>query len=75
MQAGSTGVINGEKNENKQWFLAGGIYFDKSDPRVVVPKKYGVGNTLNFGQVATKQGLLFLALVAGGVTLYFISRY
>ncbi|MHA7966204.1 DUF5808 domain-containing protein [Paenibacillus sp. CAU 1782] len=63
------------KNQNKQWYLAGGIYFDKSDPRVVVPKKYGIGNTLNFGQVATKRGILFVALVAAGVALYFASRY
>jgi hypothetical protein len=43
--------------DDANWKL-GFIYFNRSDPRVFVPKRFGVGNTVNFAKPAA---WLFLA--------------
>ncbi|RAP74428.1 DUF5808 domain-containing protein [Paenibacillus montanisoli] len=48
-------------NGEGRW-LAGGIYYNPQDPAVFVPKKYGIGWTINFGRPAG--WLAFAALIA-----------
>ena len=42
------------------WKLGGAIYYAPGDPTVFVPKKLGIGSTLNFGR---PQAWLFIAVI------------
>jgi uncharacterized membrane protein len=48
--------------EDDRHWLAGTIYFNRDDPRILVPKRFGlgIGRTLNLGHPVS---WLFLALV------------
>ncbi|MFJ3821310.1 DUF5808 domain-containing protein [Streptomyces nodosus] len=35
-------------NDDRHWF--GIFYFNRDDPRLAVPKRYGWGRTLNYGR-------------------------
>lgn len=36
--------------DGEHWLAGGGIYYNPEDPAVFVPKKYGIGWTINFGR-------------------------
>ncbi|SDW69618.1 DUF5808 domain-containing protein [Paenibacillus sp. CF384] len=64
--------LDGDLGEEGRW-MAGGIYYNPQDPSIFVPKKYGIGWTLNFGRptswlvIATLFAIPFL--IAGVVAL------
>ncbi|MFD4956952.1 DUF5808 domain-containing protein [Streptomyces sp. NPDC058451] len=37
-----------DPDDERHWY--GIFYYDRDDPRVVVPKRYGWGRTLNYGR-------------------------
>lgn len=45
-----SGAGTGQDEESGHWLAGGGIYFNPDDPSLFVPKKYGIGWTLNFGK-------------------------
>ena len=50
-------------DDDAHW-LAGVIYFDRNDKRVVVPKRFGLGRTLNFAHPVAWVVLLAPLVVA-----------
>lgn len=36
------------RSDETQW-IVGGLYFNRADPRLLVPKRFGIGRTLNLG--------------------------
>jgi uncharacterized membrane protein len=42
-----TGVV--ERDDDRFWRGAGNLYFNRDDPAVLVPKRFGIGWTVNFG--------------------------
>lgn len=63
------------EEDKKHWYLLGGIYFNRKDPRILVPKRFGIGQTINFGQVLTKKGIGFLILVGIAIGVYTYVRH
>jgi len=47
-------------SNNYKW---GFVYFNQSDPRVFVPKRFGIGYTLNFSKRYVLIGFLLILLV------------
>jgi len=61
------GALPGAAQEGYRWGL---IYMNPDDPRILVPKRIGIGWTLNFGRPASWVILILMLLpVAGGLLL------
>ncbi len=57
------------KNDDSLW-KAGVAYWNKNDPRIMVPKRFGVGYTINFAHPA---GKVILALIIAIPTIIIVS--
>ncbi len=80
-QMGSNIKMNGElagnnisdnKNDDSLW-KAGVIYYNKNDSRIMVPKRFGVGYTVNFGNTAGK--LILILPIAAVIIIVVVSFY
>ncbi|HWS00816.1 MAG TPA: DUF5808 domain-containing protein [Prolixibacteraceae bacterium] len=47
-------------SKNYKW---GFFYFNKADPRIFVPKRYGFGYSLNFGKPYVTVGFILILLI------------
>ncbi|QHW31513.1 DUF1648 domain-containing protein [Paenibacillus rhizovicinus] len=47
---GLKGQSAGGDGDGAHWLAGGGLYYNPKDPAVFVPKKYGIGWTVNFGR-------------------------
>jgi uncharacterized membrane protein len=58
-------------NDNPKRWRLGIFYFNRQDRRLLVPKRHGVGVTLNFGHLAAWViiGVIILLLVSRLLTL------
>jgi uncharacterized membrane protein len=57
----------------KKGFWSNLIVHDKNDPRALVPKRFGIGYTINFG--SAKGRILFFVFVIATVTLLILHQY
>jgi len=48
---------------NSKYYKWGFFYCNKADPRVFVPKRYGLGYTLNFGKPYVTAGFILILLI------------
>ncbi|HKN54390.1 MAG TPA: DUF5808 domain-containing protein, partial [Amycolatopsis sp.] len=62
--AEDTGVV--QRDDDKFWHGAGGIYVNRKDPALFLPKRFGIGWTFNFGNPRV---LLILAPLVAIVVL------
>ncbi|MBM7568009.1 DUF5808 domain-containing protein [Paenibacillus sacheonensis] len=44
------GLREGSAQDEEHWLAGGGVYYNPSDPAIFVPKKLGIGWTVNFGR-------------------------
>ncbi len=51
----------GEHKDDDKWILGGTIYYDKEDPTIFVPKRVGIGSTINFGN--KKALIIFVSFI------------
>jgi uncharacterized membrane protein len=54
--------VSDNKNDDSLW-KAGVMYWNKNDPRIMVPKRFGVGYTVNFAHPAGKVILVLIIAV------------
>lgn len=62
-----------DEEEAEHW-TAGIFYHDRDDPRLVVPKRLGVGYTFNFGRPAAWISLFLLLAVPLALIAYLFAR-
>ena len=55
--AGSRRVMN---RDDDTFWKAGMIYYNRDDPSVIVPKRFGIGYTVNYGNPLIKIAILIL---------------
>jgi uncharacterized membrane protein len=65
----NTGFV--EQDDDKYWRGAGSLYVNRRDPAVFVPKRFGIGWTINFGN---PRSLFFLAPVLIAVVVSLLVR-
>lgn len=63
--AAQTGVESMARDDDKCW-VAGTFYFNKRDPSIFVPKRFGIGWTCNMGRAASWALLVGIVLLAAG---------
>jgi len=61
--------VSDNKNDDSLW-KGGVIYWNKNDPRIMVPKRFGVGYTINFAHPA---GKVILVLIIAVLVIIIIS--
>jgi len=44
-------------------YIWGFFYFNKADPRIFVPKRYGIGYSLNFGKPYVAVGFILILIL------------
>jgi len=60
--------------DDDRFWKAGFLYVNRQDPALLVPKRFGVGWTINLGHPAgIAIGVVLLVVIAGGITLAAIS--
>lgn len=57
-------------DDDKKWYFGGTIYYDKEDPAIFVPKRVGVGSTINFGNKKAMVGFILLLVLSIGIPIY-----
>jgi uncharacterized membrane protein len=57
-QDAESGVV--QRDDDRFWRAGGGLYVNRADPAVLVPKRFGFGWTFNFGN---PRGLLLMAAI------------
>ena len=70
--AEETGSFN--RNDARYW-LGGFIYNNPGDPDLMVPKRYGIGRTPNFGHPMGKLMLAVPLLLAVGLIIFNITSH
>ena len=60
-----------EWSDSKNW--PGGVYRSRADSRMIVPKRRGIGVTINFGN--PKAVLLFIALLAIPLEVFLVIHF
>ncbi|MEU6173771.1 DUF5808 domain-containing protein [Streptantibioticus parmotrematis] len=68
-QEDSTGLV---APDDDRFWRAGLFYFNRSDPAVLVPKRFGVGRTVNFAN--PRAVLALVALVSASVVVPLLTR-
>jgi uncharacterized membrane protein len=61
-------IPNGDRTPDERW-LWGAIYVNRDDPALLIPKRFGIGYTLNFGNRWSWVILALVAAVVGGGVL------
>lgn len=62
------------EDDDKYWIFGGSIYYNPDDPAVMVPKRVGLGSTINLGTTVGKIVMLglLLIIILSIVPLFFI---
>ncbi|MDO5712859.1 MAG: DUF1648 domain-containing protein [Tissierellia bacterium] len=65
------------EDEDDYWYLGGTVYYNPDDPAMIIPKRVGIGTTINAGTRAGKivyaiTVIVLLGLFVYGLYLYFI---
>lgn len=66
----STGATNADAPDDDRFWKAGLFYVNRKDPALMVPKRFGVGWTINMGHPAgIAIGVALLLIIAAAITL------
>jgi uncharacterized membrane protein len=67
-------AVRPDAPDDDRFWKAGFFYVNRRDPALMVPKRFGVGWTINLGHPAgIVIGVVLLLVIAGGITLAAIS--
>lgn len=60
--------------DDDRYWKAGFFYINRNDPSVFVPKRFGVGWTVNLGSIGgTAIGIILLAIIAGAIVMAIVA--
>lgn len=60
--------------DDDRYWRAGFVYLNRNDPSIFVPKRFGVGWTVNLGSIGgVVVGIILLAIIAGAVVMAIIA--
>jgi uncharacterized membrane protein len=60
--------------DDDRYWKAGFFYINRNDPSVFVPKRFGVGWTVNLGSIGgVAIGIVLLAVIAGAIVIAIIA--
>jgi uncharacterized membrane protein len=60
--------------DDDRYWKGGFVYINRNDPSVFVPKRFGVGWTVNLGSIGgTAIGIVLLAVIAGAIVMAIVA--